>query len=115
MALGDLGDTEGFDGEENQLYAFKLTDVVYKRTQVTPEGIGSQKFGELSDMDVSHAVEKRMHMLVCANRKWIPFTDHVREGRLIDIKIQSPYVAVGQQHKFGKLKTPAYLAVFLYP
>ena len=60
VALADLGNTVGFDrdGEENQLYAFKLTDGVYKRTKGTPEGIGSQKFGELTDVDVSHPVEK---------------------------------------------------------
>ena len=37
VALADLGDTEGFekDGEENQLYAFQLSDGVYKRKKVT--------------------------------------------------------------------------------
>ena len=33
VALADLGDTEGFEkgGEEGQLYAFELSDGVYKR------------------------------------------------------------------------------------
>ena len=89
VALADIGDTEGFDrdGEENQLYAFKLTDGVYKRTKVTQEETGSQNFGELSDVDVSHAVEKRMHTVVYADRKWIPFADPVREGWLIEVRI----------------------------
>ena len=53
------GDTEGFekDGEENQLYAFQLSDEVYKRKKVvTQEGSGgAQKLSELSDVDVSYA------------------------------------------------------------
>ena len=43
-ALADLGDVEGFDrsGEEERLYAFQLSDGVYKRKQFTPsEGIRS--------------------------------------------------------------------------
>ena len=37
VALADLGDTEGFDkgGEEGQLYAFELSDGVYKRKKVS--------------------------------------------------------------------------------
>ena len=37
MALADLGDVEGFDrsGEEDQLYAFQLSDGVYKRKKFT--------------------------------------------------------------------------------
>ena len=37
-ALADLGDVEGFDrsGEEDQLYAFQLSDGVYKRKKFTP-------------------------------------------------------------------------------
>ena len=42
LVLADLGDTEGFekDGEENQLYAFQLSDGVYKRKKVIQEGVG---------------------------------------------------------------------------
>ena len=38
VALADLGDVEGFDrsGEEDQLYAFQLSDGVYKRKKITP-------------------------------------------------------------------------------
>ena len=89
--------------KKNQLYAFKLTDGVYKRTQVTQEGIGSLKFGELSDVDIWHAVEKRVHTLVSADRKWTPFADPVPEGWLIDIRISSPYVVTGQRHKIRKI------------
>ena len=57
VALADLGDTEGFerDGKEDRLYAFQLSEGVYKRKEVTLEGM-SVKFGELSDVDVSQAV-----------------------------------------------------------
>ena len=56
VALADLGDTEGFEksGEEGWLYAFELSNGVYKRKKVT-EGGGAQKLRELSD-DVSYAV-----------------------------------------------------------
>ena len=55
VALADLRDTERFDkdGEENQLYAFKLS----KEQKVTQEE--SLKFEELSDVDTLHAVPKR--------------------------------------------------------
>ena len=38
VALSDLGDVEGFDrsGEEDQLYAFQLSDGVYKRKRFIP-------------------------------------------------------------------------------
>ena len=38
VALADLGDVEGFDrsGEEDQLYAFQLSDGVYKRKNLPP-------------------------------------------------------------------------------
>ena len=39
VALVDLGDTEGFEkgGEEGQLYAFELSDGVYKRKRSPPK------------------------------------------------------------------------------
>ena len=43
VALADLVDVEGFDrsGEEDQLYAFQLSDGVYKRTILPPlRGLG---------------------------------------------------------------------------
>ena len=62
LALADLGDVEWFDrsGEEDQLYAFKQSDGVYKRKKVTKEGIGSLKLEELSDVDISHDVPRRL-------------------------------------------------------
>ena len=57
MALSDLGDTEGFDKgrEEDQLYAFELSDGVYKRKKITTqEEGGAQKLGDV--VDVSWAV-----------------------------------------------------------
>ena len=43
VALAVLGDVDGFDrsGEEDQLYAFQLSDGVYKRKKITPlRGLG---------------------------------------------------------------------------
>ena len=68
VALADLGDTEGFEKgrEEGRLYAFEL----YKRKKVTAqEGGGAQKLGELSDVDVSYAVPKRLHQLAFTGSK----------------------------------------------
>ena len=70
VALSDLGDTEGFKkgGEEGRLYAFELSNWVYKQKKVT-EGGGAQKLGELSDVDVSYAVPKRLHQLAFIGSK----------------------------------------------
>ena len=107
MALADLGDVEGFDrsGEEDQLYAFQLSDGVYKRKQFTPsEGIRSLKFEELSDVDISHAVTRRLHSLAFTGDKWVAFADPVQQtGWLIDLKIVSPYVVTGKEHKLRKV------------
>ena len=106
-ALADLWDTEGFEkgGEEGQLYAFELSDGVYKRKKVTiQEGGGAQKFGELSDVDVSYAVPRWLHTLAFTGSKWVAFADPVQEtGWMIDIRISSPYVATGQHHKVWKV------------
>ena len=108
VALADLGDTEGFEkgGEEGQLYAFELSDGVYKRKKVTAqEGGGAQKLVELSDVDVSNAAPRRLHTLAFTGSKWIAFADPVQEtGWMIDIRISSPYVAMGQQHKIRKVR-----------
>ena len=82
VALADLGDVEGFDrsGEEDQLYAFQLSDRVYKRKKFTPsEGIRSLKFKELSDVDISHAVPRRLHSLAFTGGKWVAFADPVQQ------------------------------------
>ena len=105
VALADLGDTEGFEkgGEEGRLYAFELSNGVYKRKKVT-EGGGAQKLGELSDVDVSYAVPKRLHQLAFTGSKWIAFADPTQQtGWLIDIRISSPYVATGQHLKVRKV------------
>ena len=107
MALADLGDVEGFDrsGEEDQLYAFQLSDGVYKRKKFTPsEGIRSLNFEELSDVDISHAVPRRLHSLAFTGDKWVAFADPVQQtGWLIDLKIVSPYVVTGKEHKLRKV------------
>ena len=75
VALADLGDVEGFDrsGEKDQLYAFQLSDGVYKRKKFTPsEGIRSLKFEELSDVDISHAVPRRLHSLAFTGENGLP-------------------------------------------
>ncbi|MEW8187108.1 MAG: hypothetical protein AB2794_19145 [Candidatus Thiodiazotropha endolucinida] len=105
--MADLGDVEGFDrsGEEDQLYAFQLSDGVYKRKKFTPsEGIRSLKFEELSDVDISHAVPRRLHSLAFTGDKWVAFADPVQQtGWLIDLKIASPYVVTGKEHKLRKV------------
>ena len=107
VALTDLGDVEGFDrsGEEDQLYAFQLSDGVYKRKKFTPsEGIRSLKFAELSDVDISHPVPRRLLSLAFTGDKWVAFADPVqRTGWLIDLKIASPYVVTGKEHKLRKM------------
>ena len=65
VALANLGDTEGFDldGKKYRLYAFQLSEVIYKRKEVNFEGVGSLTFGELTDINTLHAVPKWIHML----------------------------------------------------
>ena len=107
VALAELNDVEGFDtsGEEDQLYAFQLSDGVYKRKNVHPsEGIGSLKFEELSDVDISHAVPRRLHSLAYTGSKWVAFADPLQQiGWLIDLKISSPFVATGKKHTLQKV------------
>ena len=45
---------------------------MYKRKEVTREGVGSLKFGELGDLDTSHAVPKRAHTLAFTGSEWLP-------------------------------------------
>ena len=107
VALGNLGDVEGFDrsGEEDQLYAFQLTDGVYKGKKFTPSGaIRSLKFVELSDVDISHAVPRRLHSPAFTGDKCVAFADPVQQtGWFIDLKIASPYVVTGKGHKLRKV------------
>ena len=107
LALADLGDVQGFDrgGEEDQLYAFQLSDGVYKRKKFTPsEGTRSLKFEELSDVVISHAVPRQLHSLVFTGDKWVAFADPVQQtGWLIDLKIESPYALTGKEHKLRKV------------
>ena len=78
---------------------------MYKRKKVTTqEGGRAQKLGELSDVDVSYAVPKRLHQLAFTGSKWIAFADPTQQTWwLIDIRISSPYVATGQHHKVRKV------------
>ena len=93
VALSDIGDTEGFDKDEgeNQLYGFQLSDGEYKRKRVTQEG--SLRFEELSDVDVSFAIPKRLHTLAFTGGggggKWFAFADPVPQGWHIDVKLAS--------------------------
>ena len=107
VALADLGDTEGFEkgGEECRLYAFELSGGVYKRKKVTAqEWGGAQKLGELIDVDVSYAAPRRLHTLAFTGSKWIAFADPTQQkGWLINIRISSPYVATGREHKVRKV------------
>ena len=74
-ALADLGDVEGFDRseEEDQLYAFELSDRVYERKMFSPSGeIRSQKFEEVSDVDISLAVPRRPYSLAFTGTNGLP-------------------------------------------
>ena len=64
----------------------------------------SLKFGELSDLDTSHAVPKRAHALAFTGSEWVAFADPVQQtGWLSDIKIISPHVAIGKRRKVRKV------------
>ena len=106
VALADLGDPEGFgrEGKEDRLYAFQLSQGVFKRKEVTLEGVGSQNFGELSDIDTSHAVPKRIYTLAFAGNKWVALADPLQQtGWLIDRRIISPHVVTGIEYKVRKV------------
>ena len=63
------------------------SDGVYKRRKVHPsEEIGSLKFEELSDVDISHAVPRRLHGLAYTGSKWVAFADPLQQiGWLSDL------------------------------
>ena len=62
------------------------------------------KFEELSDVVNSHAVPRRLHSLAFTGDKWVAFADPVQQtGWLIDLKIASPYVVTGKEHKLRKV------------
>ena len=44
-----------------------------------PRGGGAQKLGELSDVDVSYAVLRRLHTLAFTGSKWVAFADPVKK------------------------------------
>ena len=64
----------------------------------------SLKFEQLSDVDTSHAVPRRLHSLVFTGSKWVAFADPLQQtGWLIDSKISSPFVVIGKNHKHRKV------------
>ena len=88
-----------------------MSDGVYKRKKVvTQEGGWAQKFGELSDVDVSYSALRRfpalrrLHTLAFTGSRWVTFADPVQEtGWLVDVNVSAPYVVTGQQHKIRKV------------
>ena len=78
-----------------------------KEKSSTPEGImgiRSLKFEELSDVDISHAVPRRLYSLAFTADKWVAIADPVQQtGWVIDWKIASPYVVTGKEHKLRKV------------
>ena len=75
-----------------------------KKTFTPSEGIRSLKFEELSDVDILHAVLRRLHSLAFTGDKWVAFAHPVQEtGWFIDLKIASPYVVTGKEHKLRKV------------
>ena len=103
VALADLGDTDGFgrDGKEDRLYAVQLSEGVYKRKEVTHEGVESLKVGELNDLDTSYAVPKRAHTLAFSGASGLPLQtpSNKRDGLLTS----KSYVATGKRHKVQKV------------
>ena len=99
VALADLGDVVGFNksGEEDQFYAFKLSDGVYKRKTFIPSE--SLKFDELSDVDISHAVPRRLYSIAFTRSKWVAFADP--SNKLMDLK--SSLFVVTRKTIFEKL------------
>ena len=85
IALANFGDTKGFgrEGKKDRLYAFQVSERVYKRKEVTLEGVRSQKFGELSDIDTSHAVPKQIHTLAFTGSKWVASADPLQQTGLL--------------------------------
>ena len=68
------------------------------------EGIRSLKFEELSDVDISHAVPRRLHSLAFTGDKWVIFADPVQQtGWLIDLKIASLNIVTRKEHKVRKV------------
>ena len=77
---------------------------MHKRKEVILEGVGSLKFGELSDVDTTHAVPEQSHTLAFTGRKWVAFADPVQQTDwFIDIKRVSPHVLTGKEHKVRKV------------
>ena len=71
---------------------------------IPSEGIRSLKFEELSDVDISHAVPRRLHSLAFTGDKWVGFADPFQQdGWLIDLKIASLYVVTEKKHKLRKV------------
>ena len=104
--LADLGDAEGFgrEGKEDRLYAYQLSEGCTKERISPLKGWGHKKIGKLSDIDISHAVPKRIHTLASTGSKWVAFADPLQQSRwLIDIKIISPHVVTGKEHKVRKV------------
>ena len=104
VALADFGDIEGFDRnrEEDQLYAFQPSDGVYKRKKfISSESL---KLEELSDVDISQAVPRRLHSLAFTGSKWVAFADPLQQtGWLTNLKISSLFVVTGKTINFEKL------------
>ena len=103
VAFADLGDVEGFDrsGEEDQLSLSSCLIGSTKEKSSTPSE--SVKFEQLSDVDTSHAVPRRLHNLAFTGNKWVAFADPVQQnGWLIDLKIASPYVVTGKTIDFER-------------
>ena len=71
---------------------------------IPSEEIRSLKFEELSDVDISHSVPRRLHSLAFTGDKWVAFADPVQQtGWLIDLKILSRYVVTRKEHKLRKV------------
>lgn len=108
LGLADLGDTKGFDdpGIENKLYAFQLSEGLYKRKEVNGDG-GALTFGELTDVNVDGVVSNKPYQFILnENNVWTPYENPIEAagGWDIDMQITQPYITIGKNHEFRKLQ-----------
>lgn len=109
LGLADLGDTKGFDdpGMENKLYAFQLSEGLYKRKEVNVGGDGALTFGELTDVNVDGVEQNKPYQFILnENNVWGPYEDPIEAagGWEIDMQIIQPYITIGKNHEFRKLQ-----------
>ena len=104
VALADLGDTEGFDkgGEEGQLSSCPTGCTNEKGHH--PRGRWGAEARRVERRRCFICRPQTAPQLAFTGSKWVAFADPTQQtGWLIDIRISSPYVATGREHKVRKV------------